>query len=130
MKRVPRVQAKNKRKTRYEAIPKGRQTGREHGDGGDSKSRGKVQPEGKDICNHGRRCAEHTLEDIEKIINNAVILDTVTVSEQSRRMGKSSVFVHQLYSPIIVNGKKSIAKLYIAEDIQGNHKFYLTKMRK
>ena len=66
MKRMPRVQAKNKRKTRYESIPKGRQTGREHGDGGDSKSRGKVQPEGNGIYNHGRRCAEHTEDGTEK----------------------------------------------------------------
>lgn len=72
--------------------------------------------------------AYHSLKSIDKMISNAVLLDTVSVSKPSKRMGASSVFVHHLYCPVDFNGRKAIAKLYITEDYTGGHNFYLTKI--
>ncbi len=72
---------------------------------------------------------EHrALTDLKKIIDSAVLLDTVVADKPSKKMGATAVFVHHLYCPITMNGKKAIAKLYISEHIGGEHKFYLTKI--
>ncbi len=73
--------------------------------------------------------AEHqSLADLDNMLKNAILLDTVIASEPSKRMGKSTVLVHHLYCPISRNGKSAIAKLYVTENIQGKHRFYLTKI--
>ncbi len=73
--------------------------------------------------------AEHrALSDLDSMLRKAVLLDTVVASEPSKRMGKSTVLVHHLYCPIIRDGNKAVAKLYVTEDIQGGHRFYLTKI--
>jgi len=45
-------------------------------------------------------------------------------------MGASAIFVHHLYCPVLINGKKAIAKIYVTENYSGVHKFYLTKIEK
>lgn len=72
---------------------------------------------------------EHrSLLNVDAMIENSVLLDTVSVSEPSKRMGMQAIFVHHLYAPIYVGGQKAIAKLYVTESIEGEHKFYLVKI--
>lgn len=73
---------------------------------------------------------EHrSLLNVDAMIENSVLLDTVSVSEPSKRMGMQAIFVHHLYAPIYVGGQKAIAKLYVTESIEGEHKLYLVKMK-
>ncbi len=72
---------------------------------------------------------EHrSLIDLENMIDHAILLDTVVADNPSKKMGSSAVFVHHLYCPINMNGNKGIAKIYVSEHIEGEHKFYLTKI--
>ncbi len=72
---------------------------------------------------------EHrVLTDLKMIIDNAVLHDTIVADKPSKKMGATAVFVHHLYCPITMNGRKALAKLYISEHIDGGHKFYLTKI--
>ena len=70
------------------------------------------------------------LTDIDAMIRNAVLLDTIVVSNPSKKMGYSAVLVHHLYCPVLIGNEKAIAKIYITENYDGNHKFYLTKIEK
>ncbi|MDD6094242.1 MAG: hypothetical protein PUC29_00645 [Clostridia bacterium] len=72
----------------------------------------------------------HSLADIDKMLTNAVLLDTVVVTEPSKRLGKNAVFMHHMYCPVIVDGTKGLAKLYVAETLGNTHKFYLTRIEK
>ena len=72
----------------------------------------------------------HALKDIESMLENAVLLDSVTVSEPSKRLGNDAVFMHHLYCPVSVSGQKGVAKLYVAESYTDDHKFYLLKIEK
>ena len=70
------------------------------------------------------------LKDIEDMLKNAVLLDTVTISSPSKKLGNSAIFMHHLYCPVKLknNGRKGIAKLYVAETFEGSKKFYLNKI--
>ena len=72
----------------------------------------------------------HALKDIRAMVSNAVLLDTVVVSDPSKRMGKGAVFVHHLYAPVLIKNNKAVAKLYVTENITDSKKFYLTKIEK
>ena len=72
----------------------------------------------------------HALKDIDQMLQNAVLLDTVVVSDPSNRLGKYAAFMHHLYCPVVINGEKGLAKLYVAETIGSNHKFYLMRIEK
>ena len=72
----------------------------------------------------------HALKDIDKMVANAILLDTVVANNPSKKMGKTTVLVHHLYCPVQFFDKteKGIAKLYITESIEGRKKFYLNKI--
>ena len=72
----------------------------------------------------------HALKDVNALIKNAVLLDTVVATEPSKRLGKDAAFVHHLYCPVSINGKVGLAKLYIAESLGNKHKFYLMRIEK
>ena len=72
----------------------------------------------------------HTLSDIDKMLENAVLLDTVAVNSPSKRLGENAAFIHHLYCPIYVNGEAGLAKIYVAETFGNDHKFYLLKIEK
>lgn len=111
--------------TTLESIPRGTYTNR------DTRWNICVVRDGIEETAHkkGKNSPEyHSLTDIDRIISSAVLFDTVAVGEPSKRMGKSAVFVHHLYAPILINNRKSIAKLYITENIENERKFYLAKI--
>lgn len=72
----------------------------------------------------------HALKDIDKLLKHAVLLDTVVVTKPSKRLGKNAVFMHHLYCPVKSDGNIGVAKLYIAESFEDNHKFYLLRIEK
>ena len=72
----------------------------------------------------------HALKDINDLLKNAVLLDTVVVTDPSKRMGKNAALMHHMYCPISVNGEIGVAKLYIAESLGDKHKFYLMRIEK
>lgn len=71
-----------------------------------------------------------SLKDAEQLLSNAILLDTVTISNPSKRMGESAVFVHHLYCPVKIKGtaQKGVAKLYVTETYEGAKRFYLNKI--
>ena len=71
-----------------------------------------------------------SLSDIDKMIRNAILLDTVVIENPSKRLGSTSALMHHFYCPVIINGERAIAKLYVAEYLSGSRKFYLTKIEK
>lgn len=72
----------------------------------------------------------HALKDIDELLKNAVLLDTIVVTDPSKRIGKNAALMHHLYCPISVNGEVGVAKLYIAESLGDKHKFYLMRIEK
>lgn len=62
------------------------------------------------------------------MLENAVLLDSVIVTDPSSKMDKSAAFMHHFYCPVSVDGQRRIAKLYITENVGNEHKFYLTKI--
>ena len=72
----------------------------------------------------------HALKDIDELLKNAVLLDTIVVTEPSKRIGKNAALMHHLYCPVSVDGEVGVAKLYIAESIGDKRKFYLMRIEK
>ena len=72
----------------------------------------------------------HALKDIDDLLKNAVLLDTVVVTDPSKRMGKNAALMHHMYCPISVKGEIGVAKLYVAESLGDTHKFYLMRIEK
>ena len=72
----------------------------------------------------------HALKDIDNLLKHAVLLDTIVVTEPSKRLGEGAALMHHLYCPVSVNGKIGVAKLYIAENLGDKHKFYLMRIEK
>ena len=62
------------------------------------------------------------------MLANAILFDSNVVAEPSKRMGENSAFVHIMYCPIISDGIKGFAKLYIVEEYGDTKKYYLTKI--
>ena len=71
--------------------------------------------------------AYRSLVNLREILKNAVLLDTVVVSEPSKRLGTGAAFMHHLYCPVRYGGDMGVAKLYIVEDIN-LRRHYLTKI--
>ena len=72
--------------------------------------------------------AYHSLKNIQDMLADGVLVDTVAAHDPSKRMGTDAAFVHHLYCPVKVDGKKGIAKLYVVESYQDRKRFYLTKI--
>lgn len=70
----------------------------------------------------------HSLANIQEMLVNAVLLDTVVVNEPSKRLGNNSAFLHHMYCPVSIDGEKGIAKLYVTEEVGNINKFYLVKI--
>ena len=65
---------------------------------------------------------------IQAMLANAILFDSNVVAERSKRMGETSAFVHIMYCPIISDGIKGFAKLYVVEEYGDTKKYYLTKI--
>lgn len=79
--------------------------------------------------------AYHALSDLEKLIRNAVLLDTQSVSHPSKRMGGDAVFTHTLYTVAKSSGADSdgLFKITVVEYRQNDSaskKFYLLRTMK
>lgn len=72
--------------------------------------------------------AYHSLANIQEMLENAVLLDTVTVGNPSKRLGNNTAFFHSMYCPVSVSGEKAIAKLYVTEEVGNKNTFYLVKI--
>lgn len=70
----------------------------------------------------------HSLKTINEMLENAVLFDTVSVADPSSRLGENAAFMHHFFAPITVDGVKSVAKLYVTEEIGNRNKFYLAKI--
>lgn len=72
--------------------------------------------------------AYHSLVNIREMLENAVLLDTVSVDRPSKRLGNNVLFLHSMYCPVTVSGEKAIAKLYVTEEVGDKNTFYLVKI--
>lgn len=72
--------------------------------------------------------AYHSLTNIQEMLGNAVLLDTVTVGRPSKRLGNNVALIHSMYCPVTVSGEKAIAKLYVTEEVGNKNTFYLVKI--
>ncbi len=72
--------------------------------------------------------AYHSLKNIQNMLANCILMDTVVANDPSKRMGADAAFVHHLYCPVKVDGINGIAKLYVVESYQDRKRFYLTKI--
>lgn len=72
----------------------------------------------------------HAMKDIDELLKNAVLLDSIVVTEPSKRIGKNAALMHHLYCPVSVDGEVGVAKLYIAESLGDKRKFYLMRIEK
>ena len=70
----------------------------------------------------------HSLKNINEMLTNAVLLDSLVVDNPSKKLGSSAVFMHNLYCPVSLFGAIGIAKLYVSESYSDTKTFYLTKI--
>ena len=69
----------------------------------------------------GERVNVKSLNAIEAILKNAVLLDTVTSENNTNKKAKFTAFLHKLYTPIRYNGQNYLAVTTIEEYFDGSN---------
>ncbi len=63
----------------------------------------------------GKKISARVLSSIEKILNNAVLLDTEISTPNAKKKTHGTAFMHKLYALVLYNGSPYVAKISVEE---------------